>query len=148
MSVTRTDLRFVGEKQYIAEGTTARGKRNREGVFHVMEKREVGPFLMERFMVSNCFQRVEPRTNRVRDIEDFQTLPTPTMEKYHPRNQLIHSVPRYLMMTYNPTRAPDAMIGKSKASSEETNSGISSSSSFSASLPNFFCWDYLSEGKV
>jgi len=70
ISVTRTDLRFVGEKQYIAEGMTARGKRKREGVFHVIEKKEAGPFLIERFMVSNCFQRVEPRTNRVRDIRD------------------------------------------------------------------------------
>jgi hypothetical protein len=34
-----TDLRFVGEKEYIAEGMVARGRRNSEGVFHVMEKR-------------------------------------------------------------------------------------------------------------
>jgi hypothetical protein len=88
ISVTRTDLRFVGEKQYIAEGMTARGKRKREGVFHVIDKNaaaelrsmtcpsngkvyvQAGPFLIERFMVSNCFQRVEPRTNRVMDIRD------------------------------------------------------------------------------
>ena len=29
----------MGENEYIAEGMTASGKRNKEGVFHVIEKR-------------------------------------------------------------------------------------------------------------
>jgi hypothetical protein len=77
------------------------------------------------------------------------------MEKYHPRNQLIHSAPRYLMIIYNPTRAPEAILrrvthcwkeiswemltmGKYNASSVDKRSAISSS------LPDFFeSWIYV-----
>lgn len=93
----------------MAEGMMAKGNRNNEGVFHVIERRDFEPFLIEKFMLSNCFQRVEPRQYRINEITDFQTLPTPTIEKYHPRNQLIHSAPRYLIIVYSPTRAPEAI---------------------------------------
>jgi hypothetical protein len=90
ISVIRTDLRLLGDKEYIAEGMIAKGRRNDEGVFHVIKRRAAirqrliscpltymkghvhfDPFLMERLMLSNRSQRIEPRKYRANEIEDY-----------------------------------------------------------------------------
>jgi len=98
-----------------------------------------GPFSMRRRFRSYCLQRSLPTTSFASEVIDFQTLPTPAIEKYHPSSQLIHSFPKYWTIVYSPSSAADPIIGNIHASLDDMRSGMSSSSSSSSSSRRLHC---------